>query len=59
MEDDNLLAEVIIRSGIRMERNLWSGKRMTDTTLCFLSLKKRSLVFFIKFTDSLNMRHLC
>jgi len=31
MEDDNLLAEVNISSVIRMERNLWSGVRMTDS----------------------------
>jgi hypothetical protein len=33
MEDDNLLAEVKMRSGIRMERNFCSGKKRTDTTL--------------------------
>ena len=32
MEDDNLLAEVRIRSVIRMERSLRSGKRMTDAS---------------------------
>ena len=31
MEDDNLLAEVRIRSVIRMERSWRSGRRMTDT----------------------------
>jgi hypothetical protein len=36
MEDDNLLAEVDTRSVIRMERNLWSVKRMTDTLFLFL-----------------------
>lgn len=32
MEDDNLLAEVRKRSVIRLERSLWSGKRMTDAS---------------------------
>ena len=32
MEDDNLLAEVRIRSVIRMERSWRSGKRMTDAS---------------------------
>jgi len=35
MEDNNLLAEVNSRLVIRMERNLWSGERMTNTTHLF------------------------
>ena len=53
MEDDNLLAEVNTRSVIRVERSLRSGKRMTDTSLCFCIfciLQRRSLIFFINFT---------
>jgi hypothetical protein len=38
MEDDNLLAEVMIRSVIRVERSRRSGKRMTDTYLIFCAL---------------------
>lgn len=44
MEENNLLAEVKVRSVIRVERNMWSGKRVTDTTLCFteILLKKKA-----------------
>ena len=50
MEDDNFLAEVNTRSVIRVERSLRSGERMTDTSLCFCILQRRSLIFFINFT---------
>jgi len=45
MEDDNLLAEVRIRSVIRMERSLRSEKRMTEASARLTSrLKVRSFL---------------
>lgn len=42
MEDDNLLAKVK-KSVIRIERSLWSGKRMTETSFDYLSLTYKEL----------------
>lgn len=46
MEDNNLLAEVNSRLVIRMERNLWSGERMTNTYLIFGTLRMIRLFFY-------------
>ncbi len=53
MEDDNLLAEVRIRSVIRMERSLRSEKRMTEASARLTSrLKVRSFLEEILSTTS-------